>query len=129
MDSLIAWATKYAILLIVCAVAAFGLGIWAWRAHEQSLVNAAAPAEAAAKVNAADAQSGKDAVNAVNDNDKKSTAIDDTTRKNNVIIIHEPGASVNLDPALDAAGRAAICMHDSAAGLPECQRLRQSSPQ
>lgn len=128
LTGFMAWVEKYTAFLVIGAVTLAIIGLLIWRHHEQVLVNAAAPAKAQAQVNAADAQSGRDAVNAVSGNGKKEAATDDTTRKNNVIILKTPGAEVSLSPALDAAGRVAVCLRESASGLPECQRLLHPNP-
>lgn len=123
-----AWVIRNTALLVFGVVVLVVVGLLIWRHHEQVLVNAAAPAKAQAQVNAADAQSGRDAVNAVSNNGKKEAATDDTTRKNNAIILKTPGAEVSLSPALDTAGRNAVCLRQSAASLPECQRLLHPNP-
>lgn len=125
--SVLAWAEKYLIWLALIVMVVVIVTMWFFLHDHQVAVNAAAPAKAEAKVNAAQAQSGHDAINTVIGNEKKSNETDDKTRKSNAIILQLPGAAVTLDPKLDAAARRAVCMYDAAANLPECQRLLQPS--
>lgn len=124
----VAWVTKWAVLLAIGALLIAGaIGWWVWHNHEIAK-NAAAIPKAQVQVDKAKIDSAKEAVGVVEENGKKSAATDDTTRKNNVIILKVPGAKVDLDPALDAAGRAALCVHNAYANLPECQQLQRSGP-
>lgn len=123
-----AWFAKWGLIVIV-SIALIISAVVAFKIHEHQVVqNAVAPVKAQAAVSAADAQSGHDAVNITAKNAKESDQTDTTTRNNHAVIIQLPGAKVTLDPALDAAGRRAICMRPSAAGLPECQSLLQPDP-
>lgn len=125
---LMAWLTKWAVLLVGGALIIIGLVVaWIWHNHTIA-VNAAAPAKAQVQVEKAGKESAHAAITTVEDNGKKSNATDDTTRKTNVIILKTPGANVDLSPELDAAGRAALCLYKSTANFPECQQLQHPDP-
>lgn len=126
--SVVAWVTKWAVLLIIGAALVVGaVGWWIW--HERQIEkNAVAPVKAQVQVDKSKIESAHEAIKTVEENGKSAAKTDDTTRKTNVIILKTPGANVDLDPALDAAGRAALCLHKSAADLPECQQLHKSDP-
>ena len=124
-----AWLARWSILLIGGALIIVALVVaWIWHNHEVAK-NAAAPAQAHAQVEKANSENAHDAIGVIVDHDKADKVTDDTTREHNAIIHKTPGASTGIDPALDAAGRNAICMHKSAAHLPECRQLLQPHPQ
>lgn len=72
--------------------------------------------------------SGQEAVAKAGDVSKRASETDDLTRMNQDAILSAPGAQESVDPALDAAGRCAICMRASARNSPSCQRLLKSCP-
>lgn len=117
------WVRTWIVAIIIVVIIVVTV-IVAYNIHVHMVAaDAAAPAKAQAAVSQADVKSGQAAVNTTEDVAKESDKTDDTTRKNNVVIIHEPGASVTLDPALDTAGRVAICMRESTSGFLECKSL------
>lgn len=123
MDKVIAFATKWAVLLIIGAVLLLGVtGYLIWHRH-QIEKNAAAGANAKTQVEKANSDNAHDAIGVIVEHGKTDTKTDDITRTNNDIIHKTPGAAVGLNPELDAAGRRALCMRPSAAHLPECQQL------
>lgn len=63
------------------------------------------------------------AMNSVSNNAEAEKVIDQQVQESTNAILSSPGAPIIVDPVLDGAGRRAICMHASAANLPECQRL------
>jgi hypothetical protein len=83
--------------------------------------------ESTARVGTAQTQAGQRAVEVVAGNGAKETVIRETTRNNYYEITKQPGAGDPVSGAVDLAGRRAICLRASAAGLPECQRLQKAS--
>lgn len=126
----VGWAAKNVLWLILVAVVVLALLYVGYAVFiaPQNARNAVAAANGNAQISAAGNASAHEAVQAVNANGQNEAHIHDATRIDHETIIHEPGASVPISDDLDAAGRRAVCMHDSAAGLPECQRLRQPGP-
>lgn len=114
--------------VIVALLVLAALGYGAYRLFGDGPRHALATATATNAVSAAGTASAHDAIETVNANSVHADTIRDTTRIDHETIVHEPGANIDLSPELDAAGRAAWCMHDSAAGDPECQRLRKHGP-
>ncbi len=124
----VGWAAKNALWLVLGAVAVLLYVGYAVFLAPHAARNAVATANGQRAVTAAGAASAHDAVQTVAGNAAHETTVHDTVRIDHETIIHEPGASVPVSDDLDAAGRRAICVHDSAAGNPDCQRLRQPGP-
>lgn len=79
-------------------------------------------------ISEAGAKSGVEAIKITVDNGKAAAGIDAAVRSAIDEIRKAKGAEVAVDPSVDAAGRRAICLRPSAAGLPECQRLLGTGP-
>lgn len=76
-----------------------------------------------AAISNAGALSAQDAVKAVTNNYNYAAQSDKQTEADRNEILKAPGASQQVDPALDALVRHDICMRASAASLPGCQSL------
>lgn len=123
-----AWLVKHAIMLVVLLVLIACVIFWLWHEHEQAMVNAAAPAKAAAAMDSGQIQSGQQAIKITVDNGKASAATDAQTRLNTDAINKLAAAKVAVDPAVDDAIRRGVCVYVSAASLPECQSLLHPGP-
>lgn len=89
---------------------------------------AAAEAHADVVITGAQQKAASDAVAVVVGSAARETAIDQTTRDNRDAILSAPGAAAPVDPAVGDAGRRSICLRQSAAGDPACQRLLHTRP-
>ena len=85
-------------------------------------------AETQARVGQAEGAAGANAANVVANGAQREVITNTTTRTNYVEITRQPGAGDPVSDAVDAAGRNAICLRASAAGLPDCIRLRAAYP-
>jgi hypothetical protein len=125
IGKVIAW-----VVLAVLAIALAWFLIWklfiaggqAQQKHE------VAAAKAQAQVGQAQGAAGAAATNIVAGNGAKETITHEITRDHYAEITKQPGAGDPVTDAVDSAGRRAICMRASAAGLPDCQRLREAGP-
>jgi hypothetical protein len=125
VGKIIAWT-----ILAIAAAIIGGWVIWklffAERAAQQK--SQQVQAEAAIGKGDAGAKAGHDAIQITVDNGKAAAGIDAAVREAIHAISKAKGADQLLDPAVDAAGRRAICMRPSAASLPDCQHLQQPNP-
>lgn len=84
------------------------------------------------KADTATATAGREAAQAaipiIINNNTKGAAIDAQTQEVMRDILKAKGADQQVDPALDALVRRAICMRASAASLSGCERLRGTDP-
>lgn len=112
--------------VVVLAVAGFVAYRVFWAPIEAKRAVAAAKGETA--IAGAGVQSGAAAVGIVSGNAQGEKNTDQTTRTNYVYITKAAGAGDPVNPGVDAAGRRAVCLRASAAGLPDCQRLREAHP-
>lgn len=127
-DNIVAWITKWAFALILGGVVFLAsVGAYLWHKHNVEQAASALP-KAQVEIQKGQVQSGKDAANTVDKNGQDAAKTDEETRKSNDTILKSPGAKTGLDPALDDAGRRAVCMRESAKHLLECQQLLQSHP-
>lgn len=128
-----AWLAANAAKLVagVLVAALFGFMLYQtfFAAGRAKAVHAEAAAQAGGLVNGAKADAGGAAVNTVAGNAAKESGIRERTITNYVEITKQPGAADPITDELDAAGRRAICLRASAAGLPDCQRLREADSQ
>ena len=85
-------------------------------------------AETQARVGQAEGAAGANAANVVANGAQREVITNTTTRTNYVEITRQPGAGDPVSDAVDNAGRNAICLRASAAGLPDCIRLRAAYP-
>lgn len=85
-------------------------------------------AETQGRVGKAEGAAGANAANVVAAGAQREVITNTTTRTNYVEITRQPGAGDPVSDAVDAAGRNAICLRSSAAGLPDCIRLREAHP-
>lgn len=92
------------------------------RAHVAEVKAATAKVEAATST--ATAGAAQQTLHIVTDNARTIAAIDALSRENTHAIETAPGASVSVDPALDRAGRAALCMRTAYSADPGCAALR-----
>lgn len=125
-----AWAVKNAFYIAIGTIAAIALGFIVYRSFIAP-VNAKhdiAAAHGQQVINQAGTDSAKEAVQAIAAHDKQEQHTDTVTRTNYVYITKQPGASDPVNPALFDAFTRSVCLRDSAAGLPECQRLQQPNP-
>lgn len=125
-----AWAVKNAFYIAIGCVVAAALCFVVYRSFIAP-VNAKhdiAAAHGQQVINKAGADSAKDAVQAIAKHDQQEQHTDTVTRTNYVYITKQPGASDPVNPALFDAFTRSVCLRDSTAGLPECQRLQQSHP-
>lgn len=127
----VGWAKLAArAVLVLVAIAIAGFIIWqvfiAGRAAQQK--HDVAESHGQAVVGKAQGQAGGAAANIVANGAAKETIIREKTRTNYVEITKQPGAGDRVSDAVDAAGRRAICLRASAAGLPDCQRLQETRP-
>ena len=67
-------------------------------------------------------ESGKDAVNAVGQQQASESAVDAVGRDNAAAIHNAPGSSASVSPEANAAGIAAICKRASARSDPKCAK-------
>lgn len=90
--------------------------------HDQQQV------KAQGEVSKAQGNAGAAAANAVANQGVRERVIRETTNNNYRTITASPGAGDPVNDAVDAAGRRAICLRASAAGLSDCQRLQEANP-
>lgn len=77
---------------------------------------------------AAGTQSAKEAIQITVDNGKAAAGIDAAVKGALNEISLAKGADAAVSDEVDAAGRRAVCLRASAAGLPDCQSLQRTSP-
>lgn len=82
--------------------------------------------QAAQGMGQAATQSGHDAIKITVDNGKAAAGIDAAVKGALNEIAHAKGADASVSDEVDDAGRRAVCVRFSAAGLPECQSLQRS---
>ena len=127
-----AWVTKNAALAGLYAAAAVLAGFMIYQTFfaggRAALKHEEVKAKAEHAVGAAQGEAGANAANVVAGNATKETIIREITRTNTNEIFRQPGAGDPVADAVDAAGRRAICMRSSAAGLPDCNGLRPAGP-
>lgn len=85
-------------------------------------------AETQGRVGQAEGAAGANAANVVANGAQREVITNTTTRTNYVEITRQPGAGDPVSDAVDHAGRNAVCLRSSAAGLPDCIRLREANP-
>lgn len=125
-----AWIIKNAIYLVSALAVVVG-ALWLFQTLILGPMNAkhdAAAASGQAAIGGAGQASAADAIQRAYDNGLKAGKTDAVTRTNTIYIRQQPGANDAINPALFAAFVKSVCMRDSAAGLPECNGLRQSGP-
>jgi hypothetical protein len=116
-----------AVFVIGCALVWVGWKLF-FAEHAAERKTQQVQTQAAIGKGEAGAASGHDAIQITVDNSKAAAGIDAAVREALHAISQTKGADQKLDPALDAAGRNAICMRPSAIGLPDCQHLQHASP-
>jgi hypothetical protein len=114
--------------IIGAALVALALLYGAYRLFGDGPRRDAAIARAQSALNAADDQSAHQAVQTIQDNADAEAASRQITRSNHVTIIQVPGAQDPVSVAVDVAGRRAVCLRRSAAGLPECAGVLDPHP-
>lgn len=123
---------KGALYVAGAVVVAIVFGWVGWKLffadHQAQIKAEQAHVQAVKKVGDAMSQAGAKAANTVAGSATKETIIHETTRDHYVEIQKQPGADDPVsDPLFDAFTRS-VCMRDSAAGLPDCQRLQKVDP-
>jgi hypothetical protein len=121
-------ALRPLIWIVVAALAAAIVLYGAYRLFGDGPRRDAAIARAQSALDAADNQSAHQAIEAIQTNADAEAASRQITRSNHVTIIHAPGAQDPVSAAVDAAGRRAVCLRKSAAGLPECAGVFEPHP-
>ncbi len=121
-------AIRPIIWIIGAALVALALLYGAYRLFGDGPRRDAAVAQAQSALNAAANQSAHQAIQTIQDNADAEAASRQITRSNHVTIIQAPGAQDPVSVAVDAAGRRAVCLRKSAAGLPECAGLLDPHP-
>lgn len=120
---IVAWA--------VGALAALLFAAWVvWKLffaqHAADAAHDKAEIHAQQVVGKATSDAGAKASNIVAESATKEAKTHEITRDHYFEITKAPGADDIVPPAVDAAFRRAICLRDSAARLPECQRLQKA---
>ena len=109
------------IAMIVAAIVAV-LVIWAAFHFWEKSRSAASQARVERSQAQAASDSSKDAIGTVAASGARETASEDLTRSNEQTIRNAPGAGDVVNPAADAAGRAALCRRDAYRNDPRCKR-------
>lgn len=124
------WLSRNALIvtIVVAVILAAGVAFYALYVHPQNQQHDLAARKGEAAIAQGAQQSGHDAIRTIQGNHAHEQAIDQQTRTNYVYITKAAGAGDPVNPAVDAAGRHAICLRSSAAGLSECQRLLKPNP-
>lgn len=117
---LIGWGIVAALIIIALLVA--------WHYAVQPSKDAAKAAQAQQTISQGDVKNAHDATQIVTAHDQNEAKIQAQTRANHDVIVKAPGADVPVSDAVDAAGRAAICLRRSAVDDPQCRALLKSSP-
>jgi hypothetical protein len=122
---MIGWATRNAVrILIALAVVALLAAIIVQRS-----CSAARTANATAKLATGQAgaaiASGHDAADTIGNRMADDAASDTITRENDDAIRSAKGADATVDPAVSAAGLAALCRRDAYRSSHECRELLQ----
>lgn len=115
-------------LTVYAVLALLGLGLLAFAAwwlfvRPRAAYVAAATAKVEAATANATAGAAQDALKLRIQVDQQHVAIDRITEGNGHAIQSAPGAAVALDPALDRAGRFALCLRDAYRTDPDCAAL------
>jgi len=125
------WA-KYRLVAIaagaVAVLVALALVWWLVFIRPASAQRDAKVAQATGAVAVGGQQSAHQAIDTIVKRQDGDVKIDNQTRANNVTILKAAGAGDPVNPAVDDAGRRAICMYKSSADLPDCKRLLQPNP-
>jgi ABC-type uncharacterized transport system substrate-binding protein len=121
-------AVRPLVWIVVAALVAILLLYGAYRLFGDGPRRDAAVAQAQSALTAADNQSAHQAIQTIQDNADAEAAARQITRSNHVTIIQAPGAQDPVSAAVDTAGRRAVCLRKSAAGLPECAGVRDAHP-
>lgn len=123
------WLAKNTVALVLgvaaATLAAFVIYQTFFAGHAAQVKHDVAAAKAQGAVGTAEGAAGAKAANVVAGNGAKETIINNLTRDHYYDITKQPGAGDPVSDSVDDAGRHAICMRASAAGLPDCQRLRE----
>ena len=120
------WAVK-----LIAAIAVGGFIVWAFwsiffAGRQAEAKHDAVAAHAQQLVGQAEGNAGAAAANTVANNAAKEANTHEITRDHYVYINQQPGAG---DPVSDPVWNAfvsSVCVRTSAAGLPDCQRLREA---
>ncbi len=102
--------------------------IWAAATEPGRARERAAQAAAAASWSTGQAVGAQGAVATIGAASQTEAAIAAQTEENADEIHHAKGADVGVDPAVDLAGRRAICLRVANRGDPACVRLREVRP-